>query len=145
MAKGDRVAVCARNTPEWPEITYGLAKAGLVLVPINIRLSGPEVDYVLSDSGARAAIVHTDHVDGPGAPLAALDTVIEIGGDSVGVNYAKALAAGRDTDPTPADLTDSDIHLLLYTSGTTGRPKAVVHEHRTLLAQVLDTTISTES
>ncbi|KJE21813.1 acyl-CoA synthetase (AMP-forming)/AMP-acid ligase II [Frankia torreyi] len=145
LVKGDRVAVCARNTPEWPEITYGLAKAGLVLVPINIRLSGPEVDYVLSDSGARAAIVHTDHVDGPGAPLAALDTVIEIGGDSVGVNYAKALAAGRDADPTPADLTDSDIHLLLYTSGTTGRPKAVVHEHRTLLSQVLDTTISTES
>src|ERR1700752_2289640 len=55
LGKGDRVAVCARNTIEWPEITYGLAKAGLVLVPVNIRLTPPEIDYIVGDSGARAA------------------------------------------------------------------------------------------
>lgn len=145
LRTGDRVAVCARNTPEWPEIVYGLAKAGLVLVPVNIRLSQPEVEYVVADSGARAAIIHSDQVAALGAPLAGLDVVVEIGGDTIGVSYAKALDAGRAVDPTPAALTERDIHILLYTSGTTGRPKAVAHEHRGLISQVLDTTISTES
>ena len=53
LKKGDRVAVCARNTLEWPEITYGLAKAGLVLVPVNIRLTPSEIEYIVEDSGCR--------------------------------------------------------------------------------------------
>src|SRR4030081_765397 len=58
LKKGDRVAVCARNTLEWPEITYGLAKAGLVLVPVNIRLTPAEIQYIIEDSGAAAALAH---------------------------------------------------------------------------------------
>ncbi|HEY3877079.1 MAG TPA: AMP-binding protein, partial [Trebonia sp.] len=50
LKKGDRVAVCARNTLEWPEITYGLAKAGLVLVPVNIRLTPAETRFIVEDS-----------------------------------------------------------------------------------------------
>ncbi|MCW2912167.1 MAG: fadD2, partial [Actinomycetia bacterium] len=48
-------------------------------------------------------------------------------------------------DPTPAELDPSDVQFLLYTSGTTGRAKGVVNEHRGMLAQVLDTSISTEA
>src|ERR1700744_2193872 len=57
LKKGDRVAVCARNNLEWPEITYGLAKAGLVLVPVNIRLTRAEIQFIVEDSGCRAAPV----------------------------------------------------------------------------------------
>src|SRR4030081_650436 len=57
LKKGDRVAVCARNTLEWPEITYGLAKAGLVLVPVTIRRSTPEVEFMAEDAEFSAAIV----------------------------------------------------------------------------------------
>ena len=149
LAPGDRVAVCARNTAEWPEITYGLAKAGLVLVPVNIRLTPSETEFIVTDSGCRAAILHTDQAElgaGMGSgPLAGLGTIVEIGGTSVGKDYEAALASGRDADPTPSSLTPDDLHVLLYTSGTTGHPKGVMNDHRGMMAQTLDTTISTEA
>jgi acyl-CoA synthetase (AMP-forming)/AMP-acid ligase II len=145
LRPGDRVAVCARNTLEWPEITFGLAKAGLVLVPVNIRLTADEVSYTLTDSGARATIVHDDHAAAVASCVEDLDIVLQIGGSSLAKAYADALSEGRAVDPTPGQLTPSDVHMLLYTSGTTGRPKAVVNEHRGLLAQVVDTSIVTEA
>ena len=63
LAPGDRVMVIARNCLEWPEISFGLAKAGLIAVPVNIRLAPDEVAHVRDDSGARAVIIHADHVE----------------------------------------------------------------------------------
>jgi acyl-CoA synthetase (AMP-forming)/AMP-acid ligase II len=145
LNQGDRVAVSARNCLEWPEMVFALAKAGLVLVPVNIRLSADEVEHVLADSGARAGIVHHDQVERHGGTLSGLEFLLEIGGDEAGGDYDVALAKGRAADPTPSTLTDSDVQFILYTSGTTGRSKGVVNEHRGMLAQVLDTTISTEA
>jgi acyl-CoA synthetase (AMP-forming)/AMP-acid ligase II len=145
LATGDRVAVSARNCLEWPELVFGLAKAGLVLVPVNIRHSPDEVGHVLGDSGARAAIVHHDQVERHGQTLSGLGFLLEIGGSEAGQDYEAALSTGRAADPTPSSLTDSDVQFILYTSGTTGRPKGVVNQHRGMLAQVLDTTISTEA
>src|SRR5215210_8000647 len=63
LAKGDRVAVLAYNCVEWMEIYVALAKAGLVAVPINFRLVGPEIRYIVDDAGARALIVQDDLLD----------------------------------------------------------------------------------
>src|ERR1700739_3955181 len=63
LAPGDRVLVIARNCIEWPEISFGLAKAGLIAVPVNIRLAADEVAHVRDNAGARAAIVHADHLN----------------------------------------------------------------------------------
>jgi acyl-CoA synthetase (AMP-forming)/AMP-acid ligase II len=145
LTKGDRVAVCVRNTAEWPEITYGLAKAGLVLVPLNIRLTATEMQFIAEDSGCKAAIVHTDQAEVVSGPLGSLSTMVEIAGSSVGKNYELALGEGRDVDPTPVSLGLDDVHVLLYTSGTTGLPKGVVNVHRGMMAQTLDTTIATEA
>jgi acyl-CoA synthetase (AMP-forming)/AMP-acid ligase II len=145
LVLGDRVVVSARNCLEWPEIVFGLAKAGLVLVPVNIRQSADEAAHVLADSGARAAIVHHEQVGRHGPTLSGLELLLEIGGSDVGEDYEATLAKGRPVDPTPGELTDSDIQFILYTSGTTGRAKGVVNEHRGMLAQVLDTSISTEA
>jgi len=114
-------------------------------VPVNIRQSPDEVGHVLGDSGARAAIVHHDQVERHGQTLSGLEFLLEIGGSEAGEDYAAALPKGRAADPTPSMLTGSDVQFILYTSGTTGRPKGVVNEHRGMLAQVLDTTISTEA
>ena len=145
LATGDRVAVCARNTGEWPEITYGLAKAGLVLVPVNVRLTPPEIRFIAEDAGCRAAIIHNDQGELAAEPFAGLTPIIEIGGKSLGQEYEAALAGGRDADPTPPSLTAADLHVLLYTSGTTGHPKGVMNDHRGMMAQTLDTTIVTEA
>jgi acyl-CoA synthetase (AMP-forming)/AMP-acid ligase II len=142
---GDRVAVCARNTVEWPEIVFGLAKAGLVAVPVNIRLSGPEIAHQLADSGARAGIVHSDQTAHAGEALATLEHVLQIGGNEAGEEYERALAGTSPADPTPPTLRPDDIQFILYTSGTTGHPKGVVHEHRAMIAQALDTSIVTEA
>src|ERR1700677_4663493 len=70
---GDRVALAARNCLQWPEMTFGLAKAGLVLVPVNVRQTASETAFMLDDAGCRAAIVHSDQVEGLGEAMAGLD------------------------------------------------------------------------
>ncbi|MCW2528395.1 MAG: hypothetical protein JWM76_3255 [Pseudonocardiales bacterium] len=142
---GDRVAVCSRNTLEWPEITFGLAKAGFVVVPVNIRLSAPEMEYMVNDSGVRAAIIHSDQAALAAGPLGQLDIVIQIGGDDLAPNYEKVLELGQNVDPALPEINLESPHFLLYTSGTTGRPKGVVNVQRGCIAQVLDTTMVTES
>jgi acyl-CoA synthetase (AMP-forming)/AMP-acid ligase II len=144
LEPGDRVAICARNTAEWPELVFGLAKAGLVAVPLNIRLSAPEIAHILADSGARAGILHSDQAPVAADPFGALEHVLQIGGSSAARGYEDALASGRAVDPTPASLSPGDMQFILYTSGTTGHPKGVVHSHRGMLAQAADTAIVTE-
>lgn len=145
LRQGDRVGVFATNVGHWPEITYGLAKAGLVLVPINARVAASEAEFMLTDCAARAAIIHADLVEHFGSVLAGLDLVLEIGSTELGVDYEQALASGRDADPTPSTLTPDDLHFLLYTSGTTGRPKGVMNVHRNMIMQAYDTCLVTES
>lgn len=145
LRKGDRVIVIARNCIEWPEITFAFAKAGLVTVPVNIRLAPDELAHVRDDSGATAAVVHTDQVDRFGSELSDLAVVLEIGGDTVGNEYEAALGAAAAHDPTPKSLRPDDIQFILYTSGTTGRSKGVINTHRGMLAQAVDTTLVTEA
>ncbi|WP_019546594.1 class I adenylate-forming enzyme family protein [Streptomyces sulphureus] len=140
LTKGDRVLVVSRNAIEWPEIIYGLAKAGLVAVPVNVRLAADELLHIREDSGARAALVHPEQLQRFGAALEGLDLLLELGQE-----YETALREASDTDPTPKDLTPDDMQFILYTSGTTGRSKGVVNTHRGMLNQVRDTTIVTES
>jgi acyl-CoA synthetase (AMP-forming)/AMP-acid ligase II len=146
LATGDRVAVCSRNTAEWPEIVFGLAKAGLVAVPINIRLSPPEIAHILNDSGARAGILHSDQA-GVAAEVFTekLGTVVQIAGDDAGRDYETTLAGSVDADPAPAGLSPDDVQFILYTSGTTGQPKGVVQCHRQMIAQALDTAVVTDA
>src|SRR6185503_14788485 len=63
LVKGDRVAVLAYNRVEWMEIYAALAKVGLVIVPLNFRLIGPEIGYIAEHCGARALIVQDELAD----------------------------------------------------------------------------------
>jgi acyl-CoA synthetase (AMP-forming)/AMP-acid ligase II len=139
LTPGDRVMVIARNCIEWPEISFGLAKAGLIAVPVNIRLAPDEVAHVRDDCGARAMIIHADHVDRFLGELTDLPLVLTIGPD-----YESALAA-TELAPRHIDATPDDVAVILYTSGTTGRAKGVMHTHRALLYQAADTNLVTEA
>ena len=139
LMPGDRVLVIARNCIEWPEISFGLAKAGLVAVPVNIRLAADEVAHVRDDSAARAAIIHADQYETFADEVNDLTVVLKIGDE-----YESALAAAQPVTPEVGVAPD-DVAVILYTSGTTGRAKGVMHTHRGLLYQAADTNLVTEA
>jgi len=135
LAKGDRVAVLAYNCVEWMEIYAATAKAGLVMVPVNFRLVGPEVAYIVADSGARALIVQDalaaviEEIR-DGLPVDAARRIHFGGPAPAGYrDYEGLIASARETEPGVA-VAPADPWAFMYTSGTTGRPKGAVRSHQ---------------
>ncbi len=134
LTKGDRVALLAYNRVEWMEMYAGLARAGLVAVPLNFRLMTAEIDYILGHSGAVAMIVQDELIERveplraklnlPSKVFVALGETATEGWTS----YEQILATAPLSVP-PVNVLPSDMSALMYTSGTTGRPKGAVRSH----------------
>lgn len=125
---GETVALLANNCAEYFEIAAGLAKAGIVMVPLNARNRSADNAYVLEHCEARALVLDAALVDGVDGLLDDLDLVVSFDG-SVGESYETLLANGRAVDPS-VEVSEMDTFGLTYTSGTTGRPKGVQLTHR---------------
>jgi acyl-CoA synthetase (AMP-forming)/AMP-acid ligase II len=131
IEKGDRIAVLAYNCLEWMEIYAAVAKAGLVMVPINFRLVGSEVQYIVENAEAKAVIVQDDLLDRienvRAERLIAEDKYIHFGGRTPAGHrsYEDLIAAGSSSELSTESGPD-DPYALLYTSGTTGKPKGVI-------------------
>jgi fatty-acyl-CoA synthase len=136
VGHGDRVVVLAYNSLEYVETYFATARLGAICVPINFRLVAGEVAYVLQDSGAVAAIVQ-----GPLAPV--FGEAREIAGTVMScLVYDGTLAGAEDYEAALAHesstFTGDVVHMvepavILYTSGTTGRPKGAVLVHAHLM------------
>jgi fatty-acyl-CoA synthase len=136
LSKGDRVAILAYNTVEWVEIYAAAAKAGLVAVPLNFRLVGKEIGYIVDDSEAAAIIVQDQLVgalEDVGPELSVPQSRrIWFGAGKCPAGYAsyeKLMGDARDSEPHVA-LAPEDPWMLMYTSGTTGAPKGAIRNHR---------------
>lgn len=134
LAPGERVGVIAHNRLEWMEIYAGMARAGLVVVPLNFRLTGSEVAYILGHAEVAAVIAGPSFcatVDGVRGELTLpQDRYIAMGDQAPAgwTGYEALLAAADPARAFPA-VGPEDMCALMYTSGTTGRPKGAVRSH----------------
>lgn len=128
---GDRVAVIAKNCPEYVEVMYAIWHAGLVSVPVNAKLHGAEYGFILENTGAAACFVTTDTATAVSehAPES-LKHIIEIGAKEYHGLFKAEPVAMENVGP-------DDVAWLFYTSGTTGRPKGAMLTHRNLMAMSL--------
>lgn len=133
---GERVAILSRNCNEMLEIFGAGELTGFITVAINHRLSVPEIESICEDAGPSILFFEADFIDAVKALKAKSKTIrfyVCIGGAIGGFeDYETILASASDAEP-PVSASPDDIAYLVYTSGTTGRPKGVMLQHRAML------------
>ncbi|HET9185467.1 MAG TPA: AMP-binding protein, partial [Solirubrobacterales bacterium] len=122
VAPGDNVAMLQYNGIEFVEAFLAIQMLGACAVPVNFRLSREEVDYVLDDCDARLAIADQELAPRAGA----VETLV------VGPAYEEAIAGASPERPAH-EVRGEDLAFLMYTSGTTGRPKGAMLSHQNLV------------
>jgi long-chain acyl-CoA synthetase len=129
LEAGDRVGIMLPNVPYFAVAYYGVLRAGGVVVPMNVLLKGREVSFYLSDPGAKLLFAWHDFADAAraGADEAGAEMI------SVAPGEFEQLLAGAEPVAGMVDRADDDTAVILYTSGTTGRPKGAELTHGNLL------------
>jgi long-chain acyl-CoA synthetase len=129
---GDRIGIMLPNVPDFAVIYYGVLRAGGVVVPMNVLLKQREVAFYLGDSGAKFIFAWSDFAEAAGAGAA------EAGARCValGPGELDALTAGSAPLAEPVVREPADTAVILYTSGTTGRPKGAELTHANLTRNV---------
>ena len=131
IAKGDRVLIALKNRLEHVLVYWALQRIGGVPTPVNFRLSARELRYVLEDCGARVSLFEPATAAGMLEAAEGWPGLLVSVGDEApagGIRFAELLGPGRAS--LDRDVSESDLSLILYTSGTTGRPKGVPRTHR---------------
>ena len=146
VVKGDRVATLGYNALEIIETYLAASRLGAICVPINFRLVADEITYIAGDSGAKALVVDERLAEIAGqvrAVVPALKTCLVVAADASpagpGAEVYEAVLAEASTVPPNIDVPESDPAFIMYTSGTTGRPKGAVLSHWNLLANTFNT------
>ena len=148
VRKGDRVAVLLHNCHQYLEIFFTLSKIGAILVPLNWRLAGPELEFILKDSGSGVLIFEPEFEE----VVATIRPNLNLSNGNYmaigephpiwAVDYEKAISKQPVHEPlNQGSAGGEDPHIIMYTSGTTGIPKGAVLSHRKTFFNVLNADI----
>lgn len=148
---GDRIGILLMNGAEFVETFFATAKIGATLVPLNWRLTPDELEFILKDSGTTALVFGPEFSNqvteiqarGEKTDLA---HYIQFGGDTApfAEDFETLTARQAEEEPTLAG-SDDDLLFIMYTSGTTGLPKGVMHSHRTVFAAITNMMATNET
>lgn len=139
LAKGDRVAVLAENCLEYITLLATAQKAGIILVPLNYRLTSRELEFMLGDAGPKVTFVEEKfseklkQIEG----VNKLTNVLAI--EDLAERSDEYLKTGKKTDFKNADVDENDPVLIIYTSGTTAFPKGSVYTHKMMFWNSINT------
>jgi fatty-acyl-CoA synthase len=127
IARGERIAVLAHNTTDTLEVQFACGRIGAIFVPLNARLTVPELQFIIGDA-APQLLIHDGDLAETALTVAGLcrtPSTLQLG---AGGSYEAAIAASKPLDQ-PERATLDDISTIMYTSGTTGRPKGAIITH----------------
>ena len=132
IGHGDRIGILAFNEPEYYDMYFGLGKIGATLVPVNYRLAGPEIQYILSDSESKVLVFGPEYAEVVDSIRSDIPTKVFIAISENPPDWAKSyetlISEASDGEPQIVG-GDDDTLTILYTSGTTGRPKGAELTH----------------
>ncbi len=146
VKKGDRVCILAHNGVSYIDLFYGLAKIGAIFAPLNWRLVARELSYIVNDCEPKVLICGSEFTDvlAEMRPDVNVDHWVGMEGAEfeAALSYEDELLAASPAEPIRPSLEADDTYAILYTSGTTGRPKGALIPHRQILYNCLNTTAS---
>lgn len=144
LAKGDRVAVLAKNSIEYLETLYACARIGLIAQPLNWRLAPAALERIIADAEPKVLVTSGEYLSLATAlaTTAGHPTILAFGEAGDG-SYDALLARSSDREPeASATIGGADPALILYTGGTTGESKGAVHSHHSLYMGMLNQTVA---
>ncbi len=146
LRKGDRVSILAHNSPIYFDLLFGLPKIGAIFAPLNWRLTARELVYITNDNQPALLLCGPEFVPvlEEMRPQISVAHIMSVEGAQIAgaQHYEVALAASSSAEPVRPPLDADDAYCILYTSGTTGRPKGAVLPHRQILWNCINTVIS---
>lgn len=144
LDKGARVGILSRNCIQYMEIMFASARTGLIALPLNWRLSEPELLRVLADGEPAVVFFSPEYADQAAELSGKFDSARWIGFDDAGGSDYETLLSGMSADEpeASADVGGDDPALILYTGGTTGKSKGALHTHHSLFMGMLNQTVA---
>ena len=150
VVKGDRVAIIMRNLPEWPVAFYAAAALGAIVTPLNAWWTGPELEYGLTDSGTKVAIVDAERLERINEHLERCPDLAKVyvarERDEIANPLIQPLedvigppstwAKLPDAPPPAVEILPEDDATIFYTSGTTGKPKGALATQRNINSNI---------